>query len=231
MSGLEFNKFAAGVLVAGIMTIGIGKLAGVLYHPETDPETRGFKVDVAEAAEGNAAAQPAAEKPEDILPLLATADAAKGQVLAKKCAACHSFDQGGPNKVGPNLWGVVGQDIAVHAGFAYSDALTGLPGNWDYVSLSEFIKSPKNYAAGTKMAFAGLRDLNDRANLLAYLRSLSASPMPLPEVPAVVETPAPDAAAPTAEGQSADAPLEGAPGDTATPEAPTGEAPAAAPAE
>jgi cytochrome c len=122
--------------------------------------------------------------------------------VAKKCAACHDFEQGGPNKIGPALWGVLGRDIASHEGFAYSDALASKEGAWDYESLNAFVTNPKEWAPGTKMAFAGLSKAEDRANVVLYLRSLSDSPLPLPEVPAdaPAEADASTAAAATGEG-------------------------------
>ena len=101
--------------------------------------------------------------------------------MAKKCAACHSFEQGGPNKIGPGLWGVVNRPVGGAADFAYSDVMAGHGGAWDYESLDAFLTNPKEWAPGTKMAFAGLKKPKDRANLILYLRSLADSPEPLPE--------------------------------------------------
>jgi len=138
-----------------------------------------------------ATAEPAATEPaatetapagggEGIAALLAAADAEAGAKVSRKCAACHSFDEGGPNKVGPNLWDIVGRPVAGHEGYKYSDALTGLGGEWSYDRLDGFLTKPKDFAAGTKMSFAGLKSAEDRANLIAFLRGQSASPKPLP---------------------------------------------------
>lgn len=119
---------------------------------------------------------------DEAVALLASADDAAGQKFAKKCAACHTFDQGGPNKVGPNLWNVLNRPIASVADYSYSDALKGLSGEtWTYEHLSAFLTNPKDFAPGTKMTFAGIKKPQDRANVIGYLRSLSDSPAPLPE--------------------------------------------------
>ncbi|MEQ8335128.1 cytochrome c family protein [Nisaea sp.] len=179
-SSLEFNKLAAGVLCGGLLLMGAGKFAGVLVHPEP-LETNAYTVEVAEGAA--TAAAPAGPAPiEPILGLLASADVASGQKIAKKCTACHSFDKGGPNKVGPNLFGVVMAAKGHVDGFSYSDALleSGENDNWTYTSLNHFLLKPKDYAPGTKMNFAGLKKASDRADMVAYLRSLADSPAPLP---------------------------------------------------
>ncbi|WP_420402683.1 c-type cytochrome [Nisaea sp.] len=179
-SSLEFNKIAAGVLCGGLLLMGVGKLAGVLVHP-TDLEENAYPIEV--SGETAVAAAPAGPAPiEPILGLLATADIAAGEKGAKKCAACHSFDKGGPNKVGPNLWNVVNAEKGHVDGFAYSDAIkaSGETPNWTYSSLNKFLKKPKDYAPGTKMNFAGIRKAEDRAEMVAYLRSLADNPAPLP---------------------------------------------------
>ncbi|MGH6930149.1 MAG: c-type cytochrome, partial [Dongiaceae bacterium] len=116
-----------------------------------------------------------------IADLLKAADPAAGAKVAAKCKACHGFDKGGPNKVGPNLWDIVGAKQA-HLGdaFKYSDALKGLGGEWTYDALDKYLTAPKEYAPGTKMVFPGLKKPEDRAAVIAYLRSLSDSPKPLP---------------------------------------------------
>lgn len=158
-----------------------GFTAELLYHPKMLEEN--VYVVAASGDEGAGAAEVAAAPAlEPIGPLLAEADVANGQKVAKKCTACHSFDDGGPNKVGPNLYDIVDRPIGGHGGFAYSDALSGMADSaWDYESLNEFLLKPKTWAPGTKMSFAGLKKTGDRADLIAYLRSLSGSPAPLPE--------------------------------------------------
>lgn len=112
--------------------------------------------------------------------LLASADLAAGKKLAKKCTACHTVDSGGKNKIGPPLWDIVGRDIGGVEGFRYSGALANMGGAWGYEELDGFIEKPKAFASGTKMSFSGIKSETDRANLIAYLRSLSDKPAPLP---------------------------------------------------
>jgi cytochrome c len=180
MNSFEFNKIAGAVLGTALVVFGLHELAGIVYHPHT-PEKQGFAVEVAEAATGE---QPAAEEAAPAVSLgtlLASADAAKGQTVFKACAACHDVSKGGPNKVGPNLWGVVGRPHGVHEGFAYSEAMAALKDKpWDYAALNEFLANPKKAVPGTKMAYGGLKKDEDRANLLAYLATLSDSPVPFP---------------------------------------------------
>jgi cytochrome c len=179
-SSLEFNKALAAVLTAGIIASGAGVLSRMIYHPVI-PEERAYPIDMAAVeAAGDEAAQEQEEAVE-ISALLATASADSGATVAKKCAACHTFEQGGENKIGPNLWSVLGRDIASVPDFSYSSGLSEKEGSWDYQSVSDFVHDPRGWAPGTKMTFAGISDPQDRADLLAYLRSLSDNPPPLPE--------------------------------------------------
>jgi cytochrome c len=181
MASLELNKIAAGILCAGLLAMVAGKVAGVLVDPG-HLEQNAYVVDT--SAVGSAMAGPAQEGPsmEPILALLATADVAKGQKTFKKCAACHTGDKGGKNKVGPNLYGVVNAGKGGKDGFSYSAALAGVGGNWDYASLNSFLTKPKAFIPGTKMNFAGFKKVGDRAAVIAYLRSLADSPAALPTV-------------------------------------------------
>jgi cytochrome c2 len=155
--------------------------------------------------------------------LLAAASPEEGEGFAKKCAACHSFEQGGANKIGPALWGVVGRDIASVEGFAYSDALLGLEGEWTFEELYGFVHNPKEYVPGTKMAFAGIQNPEDLADVLIYLRSLAEEPVPLPEA---AEAEAQQAAGAEAEpAAEAAAAQEGAEADSTEGEASTAQAP------
>jgi cytochrome c len=132
-----------------------------------------------EGVEVEGAGAAAAEAP--IETYLAAADPAKGAEVFKKCAACHTINQGGANGVGPNLYATLGEGIAQgKGGFAFSDALKGVGGTWDFDKMNAWLTSPRKFANGTKMTFAGLGNPQDRANVIAYLRSLSANPQPLP---------------------------------------------------
>jgi cytochrome c len=132
------------------------------------------------AAAAEAATPPAGAQPQDATMLLAAADPAVGEKVFGKCKACHGADQGGPNKVGPNLWDVVGRDKGAKEGFKYSAALVSMDGVWTYQALDAFLTNPKTYAPGNKMTFAGLPKAEDRAAIIAYLRLKSEAPQPLP---------------------------------------------------
>lgn len=200
-SSLEFNKLLAGVLTAGIIASLSGIIAGMLYRPQP-LQQHAFSVAVPEGTD--AADGDAADDTPSLAVLLAAADPAAGETLTRQCAACHVFDAGGPNRVGPALHGVLGRDIGTASGFNYSPALTGLEGDWDYEKLNQFLANPRGYAPGTSMSYAGMRSPEDRANLIAYLRTLSDNPPPLPEVEE--EAPAeeaPDAAEPETDDTTA----------------------------
>ncbi|WP_205599624.1 c-type cytochrome [Sandarakinorhabdus rubra] len=192
MDSFEWNKIFGGVLGGLVAVLGVSIVSDMMFARHL-PEKPGYVV--AGVVEGPAEAAPAdAEKPAAFY--LASADLAKGEAQFKKCAACHNVDPGGANGTGPALYGVVGRPIAAAAGFAYSDALKGMAGKpWDWDALWGWLKSPKAYAAGNKMSFAGISKPEDRAALIAYLNSKSASPLPLPAAPAE-EAPAAEEAAP-----------------------------------
>ena len=178
---LEGNKLLAAVLTAGIIGVGSSVFAGILYHPHQLEEPV-YVVEAAAEAGGEEAATAAEAQP--IGALLASASAENGAKAAKKCAACHSFDKGGANKVGPNLWGIVDRPVAAHEGFSYSSGMKAFAEGgkkWDYQLLSDFLLSPKAEVKGTAMGFAGLKKIDDRANVLAYLRTLADTPVPLPQ--------------------------------------------------
>jgi len=171
MDSFELNKIAGAVLFTLLVYIGIQNLGDILFSVD-EPNPNAFIVEgvIEEGATAETAVAEVVETP--ISELLLTASAEKGANVAKKCAACHNFVKDAPHKIGPNLYAVVNRDIASASDFGYSAALSGLEGNWSAEALNGFLKNPKSYAAGTSMAFAGLRKESDRADIIAYLTSL-----------------------------------------------------------
>lgn len=207
MSDLKMNSvLGAGIAaVLGVMLVGVG--AETLIHPNY-PEKAAYLPEV--AIEGPTQQGPAG--PPDFGRLFADAtglDAlvARGERVHAQCVSCHTFEAGGANGIGPNLHDVFGRAAASHAGYQYSDAMHAHGGNWDYLALNEFLTSPGTVVRGTKMAFAGIRNEQDRVALIAFLRSISPNNVPLP-------APLPEAA-PAAAGGAA--PAGETPATTATP--------------
>ena len=153
-----------------------GTSAKLIDKPQT-AVVRGYSVEVEEASSGDKD-----KKEINIFAMIASASAESGEKVAKKCLACHSFDKGGQNKVGPNLWDTLGNQYAKNPDFQYSKAFTDLQGGWDYENLWAFLNNPKKYIKGTKMAFAGIKKPNQLADLIVYIRAQSDKPYPLPEV-------------------------------------------------
>jgi cytochrome c len=155
MDELRLNKVFAGFLFAALLLMAGVKIADVMV-PHQELAENAYVIEVAETTD-IAAAAPVDTGPEPILALLAGADLGAGEKLSKKCSACHVFDAGGQNKVGPALWNVVNRPLGASEGYAYSDALAGFGGAWDYAALNAFLAKPKGYISGTKMNFAGLK--------------------------------------------------------------------------
>lgn len=194
----RMNTVFGWVLFSGIVALGLAILSGKYFHGER-PEQMGMVVEGVEAEGGGANAGP------DFGTLLANADAAAGERVFAKCMACHTIDQGGANGIGPNLYGVMGQPIGSHvAGFAYSSALSGHGGEWTWESMDAWLTSPRSFANGTKMSFAGLGNAEDRANLMEYLAANGGAPAkPAPAVVEEVEAEADEAAVAEAEQDEA----------------------------
>lgn len=213
MNSFEANKIFGAVLGTVFVLFGGSLLAEVIFHSEA-PERPGFAIEVPEDT-GAAAEAPAAVP---IAVLLQDADAEAGAAVFRRCQACHSGEKDGPNLVGPDLWDLVNRPIAVHEGFSYSAAMTAFSEDhavhWDYEHLNGFLHNPRQYINGTAMSFAGINNDGDRADLIAYLRTLSDNPAPLPEVaaaPAEGEAAPAEGEAAPAEGEAAPTPGEAAP--------------------
>jgi cytochrome c len=227
MSDLTFNKIFGAVLATGLVIAGLPQLTKAVFD-QPQPKTPGYAVEVAEEGGGGAEA---ADNPPDWGTVLPAADVAAGEATFAKCKSCHNADNGGANGTGPNLWGVEGRKPGSHPGFAYSSGMTDFGAKqpvWDYDHLYEFLKGPQKYIAGTKMTFVGLKQPQDRINVIAYLKQQGGSlPVPAPDPSRApgAAAPAAGAPAPAAAGQPT------ATGSTATPATgaggPTGQGPGA----
>jgi len=208
MDSNEVNKLLAGLLGTCFVVFSVGLVSDALFASPA-PEKPGYAIEATEPAEGGGAGPAVEAKP--IADLLATANVEQGAAVFKKCQACHSGEKGGPNKVGPDLWDLIDRPVAEHEGFAYSAGMKefskGGAEKWTYDNLNHFITSPKKFVKGTAMGFAGLPKDEDRANVIAYLRTLSDSPKPLPTPGAAADASAP---AKPAEGAAPAKPAEGA---------------------
>jgi cytochrome c len=197
MDSFELNKIMGAVLGTLLILLSLNIFADGIFAAHK-PAKPGFEIAVAESGGGAAVAAPA-EKQVPIAELLASANPEKGAAVSKKCVACHEFKKGGPNKVGPDLYGVVGRERAHHEGFSYSAGMKAKPGKWTFEELDHFLNNPRGFIPGTAMAFAGISKATERADLIAYLNTLSDNPLPLPKPEAKTE-------APKAEAPKADAP-------------------------
>jgi cytochrome c len=219
MDSWEFNKIAAAVLSALLIAFGGSTLLETMRSGHGgDHATPGYTLPVTIAEGGQPAATPAAPAGLDVASVftaLQTAEASAGESAFKKCQTCHTVNEGGRNGVGPNLWNIVNKEKGSVEGYSYSKAVREKEGKWDYESLANFIHDPRGWLRGNKMAFAGIKDTTELASILAYLRTLSANPAPLPAVPAAAPaeaTPPADAPAP-APAETSPTPPATAPGD------------------
>lgn len=172
MASLELNKIVGAILLGGLVSMVTGFVAEELVKPHGE---------IAETAAPAPAAPSAPAVVEPVSSLLAKADVAAGQATAKKCETCHDFTKGGPNKVGPNLWNIVGSKAAAVPGYSFSDAMKQRADKaWTFQELDNYLAGPRAYVPGTKMTFVGLPNPQDRADLIAWLRQQADAPVPLP---------------------------------------------------
>lgn len=200
MNSFELNKILGAILGTCLITLALNIAAGAIFAPEK-PAKPGYAIAVTAQGEGDKTAAKAPEEPMEAM--MASASVEKGHATAKECQACHTFEKGGPNRVGPNLWGIVGRPRASEAGFNYSAAMKAKGGTWTFGELYAFLANPRGYIPGTAMTFAGLSRGQQRADVIDYLHTLADNPEPLPK--AAAATPAPAAANP-AEAPKAAAP-------------------------
>ena len=220
MNSFELNKILGALLGTCLVLVAMHIAAGAIFTPEK-PAKPGYEVAVKEE-QPQAGAAPAAPAAVPIETLLANASAQRGVDAAKQCQACHNFQEGQGPKIGPDLYNVVGRKIASVSGFNYSSALKTKNGTWDFSALNAWLTKPSSYAPGTAMTFAGLSNDKQRADVIAYLDTLSPNPVPLPKPQDASATP------PSATGVGSNPPA-GAPANPAPSGAPAqsnGSAPA-----
>jgi cytochrome c len=188
MNSFELNKILGAILGTCLILLALNIGAGAIFAPEK-PAKPGYEIAVKEHGAGDAAGA-AKEAEEPMEAMMASASVEKGQATAKQCAACHTLEKGGPNRVGPNLYGIVGRARASEAGFNYSAAMKAKGGTWSFGELYAFLANPRGFIPGTNMTFAGLSRGQQRADVIDFLHTLSDSPMPLPKAAANAPAPA-----------------------------------------
>ena len=178
MDSFELNKIIGAILLVALLVIGIGKVSNLVFKVK-QPEKAGYEVEVETVVTSKTTEEEVVEEV-NIAALLATGDLSHGEKVFKKCAACHSIESGGGNKIGPALYNVVGRKIGSISDYKYSKALIEYGKNWNFEELNGFLLKPQTWIKGTKMAYAGLRKEKDRASVILYLNKYSDSPLPLP---------------------------------------------------
>ena len=181
MDSFELNKIIAAILMVALLVIGLGKITDIVFHVEK-PKTPGYAVEVEQTivTSSEISKDATVDAKIDISAIMSLGDVASGEKIFKKCAACHSINSGGGNKIGPALYNVVGRKVGGVADYKYSKALATYEKEWTFEELNGFLKKPASYIKGTKMSYAGLRKEKDRASIIKYLNQNSDSPKPLP---------------------------------------------------
>jgi cytochrome c len=181
MDSFELNKIIAAILMVALLVIGLGKITDIVFHVEK-PKTPGYAVEVEQTivTSSETSKDATVDAKIDITAIMSLGDVASGEKIFKKCAACHSINSGGGNKIGPALYNVVGRKVGGVADYKYSKALATYEKEWTFEELNGFLKKPASYIKGTKMSYAGLRKEKDRASIIKYLNQNSDSPKPLP---------------------------------------------------
>ena len=184
MNNFEFDKIVIALAFACFALVFSSHMGNLLYIPEGEPIKQGFAIEVVESSGVGQVVKKGLPEVLDMKVIMANANIEIGKKVFNKCSVCHTNNKGGKNKIGPNLWNIVGHKIAVKGSFAYSKAMKAkgeATANWSYEELYRYLYAPKKYVVGTKMAFAGIKNDEQRAGLLAYLRSMADAPLKLPQ--------------------------------------------------
>ena len=173
------NKIIVSIVFAIILILGINKVTDVIYYVEK-PEKSAYQVTtVTTVASTSAETSSASSESVNIMALFASTSAVEGAKVFKKCLACHSITEGGANKIGPALWGVLGRPAGSVSGYKYSKAMAAHGKNWSFEEMNGFLIKPKDWIKGTKMSFAGLKKANDRAAVILYMNENTNNPLQL----------------------------------------------------